>query len=140
MKKTKHPIVRIDSAVMDDLEKIANDPQKKISKASFASEAIKEKISREKKEEMDILVGEIFEQYKQRADDYYRKGIKNRDEFFEKLVLNKDVLEIKKSQKKLEKEVQEYRDVALYGLEQFKKLQKNTEKMVKKITKLRKKN
>jgi len=106
MKKTKHPIVRIDSDAMDDLDKRANDPHKKISKARFASDAIKEKISRERKERTEIIVGEIFEHYNEKSDYYYKKGIKNTDEFFAELVLNKDVLKIGKAQKKLEKENQ----------------------------------
>jgi len=136
MKKTRHPIVRIDSDVMDDLEKITNDPKANTSKASFASEAIKEKISREKKEQTDILVGEIFEHYNERSDDYYRKGIKNRDEFFSSLVLRKDVLKIGKAQKKLEKEVKEWRDASLYMMKEAEKNNKYFKEIVKKAKKL----
>ena len=131
MEKTKHPIVRIDSDIMDDLEKICNVPGNKISKASFTSYAIREKIDREEKQNRDIIVKEFFDHYRERSSDYYEKGIKNKDEYFAHLVLKKDVLEIGKAQKKLEKEVKEYQDVTVYALDALKKLVNDTKEKVK---------
>jgi len=133
MEKTKHPPVRIDSDVMEDLEKISNDPYNKISKASFASDAIREKIDRLEKEKRDKLVKDFFDHYSDRSNDYYEKGIKNKDEFFDHLVLKKNVLKIGKAQKKLEKEVKEYHDVTVYGLDLFNKLKDDLKEKVKNL-------
>lgn len=126
MKKTKHPPVRINSDVMDDLDKICNVPYNKISKTSFVSDATRKEIDRLEKEKRDVIVKDLFKHYHDRASSYYEKGIKNFDDFISMLATNKDVLEI-------EKEGKEYRDVAIYGLDLFNKLKDDLKEKVKNL-------
>ncbi len=136
MKKSKHPQVRLDSDVMDDLEKICNDPQNKLSKTSFASEAIQEKIRKEQEKKNLTEMSELIDHYKERSSDYYEKGIKNKDEFFDMVVLNKDVLKIGKAQEKLENELKEWQDTALIIIDESDKFTKHVQEMEEKIKKL----
>jgi len=133
MKKTKHPPVRIDSDIMDDLDKICNVPYNKNSKTSFVSDATRKEIDRLEREERDKIVKDFFDHYNERDSDYYEKGIKNKDEYFDHLVLKKDVLEIGKAQKKLEKDVKEWQDTAVYGLDLFNKLKDDLKEKVKNL-------
>jgi len=133
MEKTKHPIVRIDSDVMDDLEGVTNNSNKKISKAGFVSEAITEKIERIEEEKTKKIVMDFFKHYQEKSSAYYEKGIKSVDEFISMLALNKNVLEIGKAQKKLEKEVKEYHDVSVYALDVFDKLKDDLKEKVKNL-------
>jgi len=126
MKKTKHPPVRIDSDVMDDLEKISNDPYNKISKTRFVTKATRKEIDRLEKEKRDIILKDLINHYQDRASSYYEKGIKNIDDFISMLAENKDVLEI-------EKEGKEYRDVAIYALDVFDKLKDDLKEKLKNL-------
>jgi len=133
MEKTKHPIVRIDSDVMDDLEGVTNNSNKKISKAGFVSEAITEKIERIEEEKTKKIVMDFFKHYQEKSSAYYEKGIKSVDEFISMLALNKNVLEIGKAQKKLEKEVKEWQDAGVYTIDALKRFENDMKEKMKNL-------